>query len=43
MQTYRELLEKGVLFLGEPQVQNWGSFVMLLHSEGKQIVLGHQS
>ena len=43
MQTYRELLERGVLFLGEPQVQNWGSFAMLVDSEGNQIVLGQRA
>ncbi len=43
MKTYRELKEKGVEFLAEPQVQDWGSFAMLLDSEGNQIVLGQRS
>lgn len=38
--TYRELSDKGVQFLGEPQRQAWGSFAMLIDSEGNQIVLG---
>ena len=42
MATYRELVAKGVQFLGEPQVQEWGSFAMLLDSEGNQIVLGQR-
>ena len=41
-ETYRELTEKGVQFLGEPQTQSWGSFVLLVDSEGNQIVLGQQ-
>ena len=43
MKTYRELKEKGVEFLAEPQVQDWGRFAMLLDSEGNQIVLGQRS
>ena len=43
METYRELTAKGVQFLGEPQVQEWGSFAMLLDSEGNQIVLGQRA
>lgn len=43
METYRELSEKGVQFLGEPQVQAWGSFAMLVDSEGNLIVLGQRS
>ena len=43
MATYRELSEKGVQFLGEPQVQPWGSFAMLVDSEGNQIVLGQRA
>ena len=43
METYRELTEKGVQFLGEPQAQNWGSFAMLVDSEGNQIVLGQRA
>ena len=41
--TYAELSSKGVQFLGEPQQQAWGSFVILVDSEGNQIVLGQQS
>ena len=43
MATYAELSAKGVEFLGEPQVQNWGSFAMLVDSEGNQIVLGQRA
>ena len=43
MATYRELSERGVQFLGEPQVQDWGSFAMLVDSEGNQIVLGQRA
>ena len=42
MATYRELTVKGVQFLGEPQAQAWGSFAMLVDSEGNQIVLGQR-
>ncbi len=42
-QTYRELSERGVQFLGEPQKQPWGSFAILVDSEGNQIVLGQRS
>ncbi len=38
--TYEELLAKGVEFKGPPQSQPWGTFVILLDSEGNQIVLG---
>ncbi len=41
-QTYRELTERGVQFLGEPQKQQWGSFAILVDSEGNQIVLGQR-
>lgn len=37
--TYRELLEKGVEFTGEPQKQPWGTFAIMKDSEGNQIVL----
>ena len=43
LETYRELTAKGVQFLGEPQVQEWGSFAMLVDSEGNQIVLGQRA
>ena len=43
MATYQELSDKGVQFLGEPQVQPWGSFAMLVDSEGNQIVLGQRA
>ena len=42
-ETYRELKDKGVQFLGEPQKQNWGSFAILVDSEGNQIVLGQRN
>src|SRR5213080_4979482 len=37
--TYSELQAKGVEFLGPPQKQPWGTFVMMKDSEGNQIVL----
>ncbi len=43
MTTWRELTERGVRFLGEPQVQAWGSFAILVDSEGNQIVLGQRA
>ncbi len=43
MATYAELKAKGVEFVGEPQAQAWGSFVMLIDSEGNQIVLGERA
>ena len=42
-QTYHDLKAKGVQFLGEPQTQHWGSFVMLVDSEGNQIILGERT
>ena len=41
-ETYRELTERGVQFVGEPQKQDWGSFAILVDSEGNQIVLGQR-
>lgn len=41
--TCRELSERGAQFLGEPQRQAWGSFAILIDSEGSQIVLGQQA
>ena len=41
--TYRELSERGAQFLGEPQSQPWGSFAILVDSEGNQIVLGQRA
>ena len=46
MATYQEITTmsaKGVQFLGEPQVQPWGSFAVLVDSEGNQIVLGQRA
>lgn len=40
--TYQELLGKGVEFAGPPQVQPWGTFVIMKDSEGNQIVLASQ-
>jgi predicted enzyme related to lactoylglutathione lyase len=37
--TYDALVAKGVEFMGEPQAQPWGKFVMMKDSEGNQIVL----
>ena len=41
--AYQELSDKGVQFLGEPQRQPWGSFAVLVDSEGNQIILGERS
>ena len=41
--AYRDLCDKGVQFLGEPQRQPWGSFAVLVDSEGNQIVLGERA
>ena len=38
--TYQELKAKGVEFAGEPQKQEWGSFVTFKDSEGNSFVLG---
>jgi len=43
MATYHELTATGVQFLGEPQAQDWGSFAILVDSEGNQIVLGQRA
>jgi len=37
--TYAELQSKGVEFVGPPEKQPWGTFVILKDSEGNQIVL----
>jgi predicted enzyme related to lactoylglutathione lyase len=37
--TYAELQGKGVEFVGPPEKQPWGTFVILKDSEGNQIVL----
>jgi predicted enzyme related to lactoylglutathione lyase len=37
--TYAGLAAKGVEFVGPPQKQPWGIFVMMKDSEGNQIVL----
>ena len=38
--TYEELKAKGVEFLGEPEKQEWGTFVLFKDSEGNTFVLG---
>lgn len=38
--TYQDLLGRGVEFLGPPQKQPWGTFVIMKDSEGNQVVLG---
>jgi len=38
--TWRQLSERGVEFLGPPQRQPWGSFVIMKDSEGNQFVVG---
>jgi len=37
--TFAELQKNGVEFVGQPQKQPWGTFVMMKDSEGNQIVL----
>ncbi len=37
--AYSALQEKGVAFMGVPQKQPWGTFVMMKDSEDNQIVL----
>ena len=37
--TYRELSERGVEFLGEPQSQQWGTWACLKDPDGNQFVL----
>ena len=38
-ETYRIYKERGVEFLGEPETQFWGRFVMLKDSEGNTLIL----
>lgn len=38
-QTYQQLKERGVLFLGEPQKMQWGSFVQFQDNEGNEYLL----
>ena len=37
--TYKELKAKGVEFLGEPQKQSWGSFVLFKDPDGNTFCL----
>ena len=37
--TYRQLRQRGVEFLGEPQAQPWGTFAMFKDPDGNQFVL----
>jgi catechol 2,3-dioxygenase-like lactoylglutathione lyase family enzyme len=37
--TYRELKERGVKFLTEPQQQEWGTFAMLEDPDGNKFLL----
>ena len=37
--TYRQLRQRGVEFLGEPQTQPWGTFAMFKDPDGNQFVL----
>jgi predicted enzyme related to lactoylglutathione lyase len=41
--TYRQLSAKGVEFVGEPEQQPWGSFVIMKDSEGNRFVLSSRS
>ena len=38
-ETYRIYKERGVEFLGEPETQFWGRFVMMKDSEGNTLIL----
>ncbi len=38
-ETYRLYKERGVEFLGEPETQFWGRFVMMLDCEGNTLIL----
>ena len=38
-ETYRLYKERGVEFLGEPETQFWGRFVMLKDCEGNTLIL----
>ena len=38
--TYRQLSERGVEFEGPPQKQPWGSYAIMIDSEGNRIVVG---
>ncbi len=37
--TYKTLSERGVKFEGEPQVQEWGTFVILVDPDGNRFCL----
>ena len=38
--TYRELAEKGVVFIQEPKEADWGTFAIFADPDGNQFVLG---
>ncbi len=38
-ETYRLYKDRGVEFLGEPETQFWGRFVMMKDSEGNTLIL----
>lgn len=38
-ETYRVYKERGVEFLGEPDTQFWGRYVMMKDSEGNKLIL----
>lgn len=38
-ETYRVYKERGVEFLGEPETQFWGTFVMMKDCEGNTLIL----
>ena len=38
-ETYRLYKERGVEFLGEPETQFWGTFVMMKDCEGNTLIL----
>lgn len=38
-ETYRLYKERGVEFLGEPETQFWGRFVIMKDSEGNRLIL----
>ena len=39
-ETYRELVDRGVEFEGEPQKQPWGTYAIFKDTEGNRFVLG---
>ena len=40
--TYADLVAKGVSFVSEPDVQPWGTFAILIDSEGNTLIMVQQ-